>query len=57
MTQLSDYIHNELHSLLHEVQNTPHKKTTSLRKIDELVRSAPLDKKDKQQISREIKEI
>lgn len=42
MTELSNYIHTELNSLLREVQRTPPKKLSSLAKIEALVKTAPL---------------
>jgi|JI9StandDraft_2_1071091.scaffolds.fasta_scaffold1033513_1 hypothetical protein len=55
MSELSNYIHSQLSSLLREVQLTPPKKHSSLAKIEALVRTAPLAKSEKKKLKEEIR--
>lgn len=60
MTELSNYIKKELHTILKNVESTPQKKprkSASLQKIKTLVNHAPLLQTEKNSINISIRKI
>jgi hypothetical protein len=55
--QLSQYIEQQLDSLLREVQATPPKRYTSMQKIATLVDSAPMGQEERERIANSLRKV